>query len=766
MEVAIRDVLAAREIPDAIVPRAAVLDPTHGLGVFEARTNERAARAAFATMPRIKSIQPGSPEKLGPTITDDGINFAVHSAGATRIELLLFDNITDRRPSQVIPLDAEVHKTGDIWHIFLEGLPNRTLYNYRADGPYTPAENGNRFNPTKTLLDPYAPAITGDFYWLGGDALGYDNSNPEDPDRHLKPSAQENIEGAPRCVAYRSDFDWEGDRHPDIPIEQSIIYEVNVRGFTRHHSSESDLGGSYRGFIEKIPYLQQLGINAVELLPVFEFDQFDGPFRDPLTGERLTNAWGYNTVGFFAPESHYSYYGKVGEQVDEFKMMVRELHKAGIEVILDVVFNHSREGNHYGPSVSFKGLDNNVYYMLAPQPQYYMDFTGCGNTMNCNHPVVRRFILDCLRYWVTEMHVDGFRFDLAAVFAIDVDQQEKGKTPIIHEIETDPVLSKIKLIAEPWSITQYRLGSFSDRRWAEWNGKFRDVVRKFVKGDAGMVAEMGARVTGSYDLFVNDNADGESRTPYHSINFVTCHDGFTLNDLVSYNEKHNERNGEKNRDGANDNESWNCGVEGHSDDPAIEALRNQQIKNFLTLLFLSQGTPMLLYGDEMRRTAEGDNNTVFQDNQLNWINWEDAKRHADILRFTRLIIAFRKRHSFVRRWRYLTGDNVDTPNLRHITWHGVRPNEPDFSDGSRFIAWSLEAFQSQDRSDLPIYIATNAFWEPLEIELPATPDRRWYRVVDTSLPVGEDIVAEEEAFFLPERKYMLRPRSSIVLISK
>jgi glycogen operon protein len=723
-------------------------------------------------MPNIKNLLPGSPEPLGPTVQPDGINFAIHSVGATRIELLLFDNIADQRPSQVIPLVPETNRTGDVWHIFVEGLRNRTLYNIRVDGPYNPAADGTRFNSAKTLIDPYAPAVTGDFYWQSGDPLGYDNTDPTAEDRHLRPSEVDNVMGAPRCVAYRSDFDWEGDQHPEIPIEESIIYEVNVRGFTRHHSSESDLEGTYRGFIEKIPYLKELGITAVELLPIMEFDQFDGPFRDPTTGERLANAWGYNTVAFFAPESHYSYFGKCGEQVDEFKMLVRELHKHQIEVILDVVFNHTREGNHFGPTLSFRGLDNNIWYMLSPKPEYYNDFTGCGNSLNCNHPVVRKFILDCLRYWVTEMHVDGFRFDLAAVFAIDVDQQEKGKTPIIHEIETDPVLSRIKLIAEPWSIRQYRLGSFSDRRWAEWNGKFRDTVRKFVKGDAGVAGELATRVAGSYDLFAP--TPESERSPFHSINFVTCHDGFTLNDLVCYNDKHNERNGESNRDGTNDNASWNCGYEGlveHSglseeEQRAIEDLRRQQIKNFLVFLFLSQGTPMLLYGDEMRRTAEGDNNTVFQDNTLNWINWESTKRHADILRFTKLIIAFRQRHKIVRRWRYMTPDTAETPILRNITWHGVKPNEPDFSGSSRFVAWVLEAFETQERGDVPIYVASNAFWEPLTIELPATEDQRWYRVVDTSLPVGEDIVPEEEAFFLPETSYEVRPRSTIVLVAR
>ena len=725
-------------------------------------------------MPSVSNILPGEKAPLGPTVKADGINFAVHSRGATRMELLLFDNIADARPSMVIPFAQDVHKTGDVWHMFVEGLTNGTLYNFRADGPFRPDKDGSRFNPHKALLDPYAPAVTGDFDWNDGDPLGYDNSDPDDPDRHLRPSTVANVGGAPRCIAYRSDFDWQGDKHPDIPIEESIIYEVNVRGFTQHHSSETDFEGTYRGFMEKIPYLKDLGITAVEFLPVFEFDRFDGPFRDPETGERLANAWGYNTVAFFAPESHYSYFGKLGAQVDEFKMLVRALHKAGIEVILDVVFNHSREGNHLGPTVSFRGLDNAIYYMLVPErPEFYNDFTGCGNTLNCNHPVVRKFILDCLRHWVTEMHVDGFRFDLAAVFAIDVDQKEKGKTPIIEEIENDPVLSRIKLIAEPWSIRQYMLGSFSDRRWAEWNGKFRDTVRKFVKGDMGIVAELATRVAGSFDLFAPE--DHSERSPFHSINFVTCHDGFTLNDLVSYNEKHNTRNGEGNRDGHNENESWNCGVEGPVDEAedlddeereAIERLRIQQIKNFLTLLFLSQGTPMLLYGDEMRRTGFGNNNTVYQDNIRNWVNWNHLEEHREIHRFTKQIIAFRKRHSIIRRWRYMTEEEEEASIHRNITWHGVRPNQPDFSGTSRFLAWTLEAFETEERWDMPIYVASNAFWEPIEVTLPAQEDRRWYRVVDTSLPLGDDIVPQEEAAFLTEPSYEVPPRSTIVLIGR
>ncbi len=725
-------------------------------------------------MPSIKGIHPGDPEPLGPTVRAEGINFALHSQGATRIELLLFDNITDGKPALVIPFSSEENRTGDVWHIFVEGLSNRTLYNYRADGPYKPDVDGSRFNPQKTLLDPYAPAIAGDFDWSTSDPLGYDNRDSDNEQRHLVPSTVSNVLGAPRCIAYRSDFDWRGDRHPDIPIEELIIYEVNVRGFTQHHTSESDFGGTFRGFIEKIPYLKELGVNAVELLPVFEFDRFDGSFRDPLTGERLANAWGYNTVAFFAPESHYSYFGKLGAQVDEFKLLVRELHKAGIEVILDVVFNHTREGNHLGPTTSFKGLDNSIYYLLVnDQPQFYNDWTGCGNTMNCNHPVVRKFILDCLRYWVTEMHVDGFRFDLAAVFAIDVDGEEKGKTPIIEEIENDPVLSRIKLIAEPWSIRTYRLGSFSDRRWAEWNGKFRDTLRKFIKGDMGVVSELATRVAGSYDLFAPN--DKSERSPYHSINFVTCHDGFTLNDLVSYNAKHNERNGEGNRDGHNENESWNCGVEGPVDASTelteeekdeIETLRTRQIKNFLTLLFLSQGTPMLLYGDEIRRTALGNNNTVYQDNDLNWMDWKDLVKHEEIYRFTRLIIAFRKQHSIIRRWRYMTGEEDDASILRNIRWHGVDPEHPDFSGTSRFLAWTLEAFETEERWDVPIYVASNAYWKPIEVTLPDTDGKRWYRVVDTSKPKGSDIVPQEEAVFLSKPTYSIGPRTTIVFIAR
>ena len=724
-------------------------------------------------MPNITNLLPGVAEPLGPTVRPDGVNFAVHAAPATRVEVLLFDNITDAQPSQVIPLDPSHNRTGDTWHIFVEGLPNGTLYNLRVDGPYDPTNTGARCNPRKVLLDPYAPAITGDYNFKNVDALPYDNANPEDPDRHLRPGHVDNVEGAARCVAYKSDFDWQGDRHPDVAIEESIIYEVSVRGFTRHHSADTDFGGTYRGFVDKIPYLKELGITAVELLPVFEYDQFDGPFRDPFTGERLSNAWGYNTVGFFAPESHYSYYGKAGEQVDEFKLLVRELHKAGIEVILDVVFNHTREGNHLGPSISFKGLDNAAYYLLTDKKEFYNDFTGCGNTMNSNHPVTKKFVLDCLRYWVKEMHVDGFRFDLAACFAIDADGQEKGKTPIIHEIETDPVLSRIKLIAEPWSIRQYRLGSFSDRRWAEWNGKYRDTVRRFVKGDEGVVADLATRVAGSYDLFKAD--EDSQRSPFYSINFVACHDGFTLNDLVCYNDKHNERNGEEGRDGANDNHSWNCGFEGFvepSDLPddqkaAIEKLRNQQIKNYLTLLFMSQGTPMLLYGDEFRRTAEGDNNTVFQDNHLNWINWADAERHGNVLRFTKMIIAFRKRHSIVPRWRYMAGDEAsDQASLRTINWHGVTPGGADFGEGSRLIAWTMEAYKTGDRGDDPIYVAANSYWEPITVELPPIVGKRWYRVVDTSFADGEEIVTDEEAAFLPNVHYEIQPRSTIVLLAR
>ncbi len=557
-------------------------------------------------------------------------------------------------------------------------------------------------------------------------------------------------------MAYRSDFDWEGDQHPDIPIEESIIYEVNVRGFTRHHSSESDLAGTYRGFIEKIPYLKELGITAVELLPVFEFDQFDGPFRDPFTGERLANAWGYNTVAFFAPESHYSYYGKLGEQVDEFKMLVRELHKHNIEVILDVVFNHTREGNHYGPTISFKGLDNNIYYMLNAQARVLQRLHRLRQHAQLQppgRPPVHPRLPAVLGHRDARRRVPvrpggGLRHRRRpAGEGQDADHPRDRDRP-------GPVADQ------------------ADRRAVEHHASTasgRSPTAAGPSGTASSATPCGSSSRGTPASPASSPAGSPARTtcspptpesersPYHSINFVTCHDGFTLNDLVSYNDKHNERNGEGNRDGANDNNSWNCGYEGYvefSDLPddqkaAIEALRKQQIKNFLTLLFLSQGTPMLLYGDEMRRTAEGDNNTVFQDNALNWINWENAKRHAEILRFTQLIIAFRKRHRIVRRWRYMTAEEAETPILRNITWHGVKPNQADFSGTLAVHRLGARGVPDPDRADVPIYVASNAFWEPLTVELPESDGRRWYRVVDTSLPEGEDIVPEEEAVLPP-----------------
>ena len=711
-------------------------------------------------MPTIKNLLPGSPEPLGPTVQPDGINFAIHSAGATRIELLLFDNIADQRPSQVIPLAAETNRTGDVWHIFVEGLAQPDALQHPRRRPVQP---GRRRDAVQRHQDADRPVCPGRSRATstGSRAIRWATTTaiPTTDDRHLRPSAVDNVMGAPRCVAYRSDFDWEGDQHPDIPIEESIIYEVNVRGFTRHHSSESDLAGTYRGFIEKIPYLKELGITAVELLPVMEFDQFDGPFRDPFTGERLANAWGYNTVAFFAPESHYSYFGKLrraGRRVQDARPRAAQAqHRGDPRRRLQP---HARgeplraDGQLPRASTTTSGTCS------ARSPSTTTTSRAAATRLNCNHPVVRQFILDCLRYWVTEMHVDGFRFDLAAVFAIDVDQQEKGKTPIIHEIETDPVLSRIKLIAEPWSIRQYRLGSFSDRRWAEWNGKFRDTVRKFVKGDAGVAGELATRVAGSYDLFAPDARLGAVAVPLDQFRDLPRRLHAQRPGLVQREAQRAQRRGQPRR---------------HQRQRELE-LRLRRVRRALrpsrrgeggdrgargssrsrtswSLLFLSQGTPMLLYGDEMRRTAEGDNNTVFQDNSLNWINWENTKRHAEILRFTKLIIAFRKRHKIVRRWRYLTPDDVrDSDPAEHHLARGE-------AERGRLLR-QLAVRRLGPRGVPDPGARRRADLRRLERLLGAADDRAPRRPktgagIASSTPrspTGEDIVPEEEAFFLPE----------------
>ncbi len=689
----------------------------------------------------------GLPEPLGATITDKGVNFAVQSSAAAGVDLVLFKTADAKVPDQILPM----FKTGDVFHRHVEGLKAGDFYLLRSHGEYTPEATGDRFNSNKGLLDPYGKAVTGDIKPTGkGEELGFDNSNPGNPKRHLQPSEIDSMATMPKNVVVDTKaFNWESDKLPAVPMSDAVIYELNLRGFTASDMSIApQLRGTYRGLIEKIPYLKDLGVTSIELMPIMKFHAEDSTRVNPETGEPLKNAWGYNTMAYQAPEGRFAADGQLGQQVNEFKSLVKSMHDSNLEVILDVVFNHTAEGGPTGPTFSFKGLDNKQYYLLLPNhPELYFDATGCGNTVNANNPAVQRFILDSLKYWVKDYHVDGFRFDLATIFNYDSIGTFKDKTPIIEAIEKDPQFGNIKFIAEPWDILNYRLGHFSDRMWAEWNGDFRDRVRSFARGEAGQTATLADRIAGSPGWF--DEAKGRT-----SINFVTAHDGFTLNDLVSYNEKHNHANGEDNRDGSNDNKSWNSGFEGELEKSnlpewqkyEIRHLRDRQIKNMMALLMLSRGTPMMLYGDETRRTQNGNNNAYNQD-RLNMMNWHEFDKNADMHRFTKMMIDLRKTHQIGR----TKPDNIQ--------WHGTEPFKPDFSDGARFIAWQTTPAAPGIR---PLYQAFNAYWEPLTIKLPPG---KWSRLVDTNLPTGQDIVTSENATPL-EHEYVIQPRSGIVLQGK
>ena len=675
-------------------------------------------------------VLPGKAYPLGATVRDGGVNFSVHSKHATAVELLFFDDVDDGRPSRVVRLDPKVNKTYYYWHVFVPGVEAGQCYGFRVYGPYRP-ELGYRFDGTKLLLDPYARTICVGKHYEREAAI-----RPGDNCAHAMKSVVVDPEG----------YDWEGDEPLGRPYANTIIYEMHVGGFTRHPTSgvAPERRGTYAGLVEKIPYLKSLGITAVELMPVQQFDEQDVP-------PPLKNYWGYNPVGFFAPHCGYSSCGGALGPVDEFRDMVKALHAAGIEVILDVVFNHTAEGDHRGPTLCFRGFENLTYYHLMPDRRYYANYTGTGNTLNANHSIVRRLIRECLRYWVVEMHVDGFRFDLASVLARDEDGKVLENPPILWSIESDPVLAGTKIIAEAWDAGGlYQVGSFVGHRWAEWNGPFRDDVRRFVRGDEGMAGKMAARVAGSPDIFREKDRD-----PNRSINFVTCHDGFTMNDLVSYNRKHNEANGEDNRDGTDANFSWNCGVEGPTDDPAVEALRLRQIKNFFTILLLSQGTPMLLMGDEVRRTQRGNNNAYCQDNEISWFDWRGLERHAGLLRFVRRLIRLNLTHEAFQQERFWTQDH------RHkgesLTWHGVRLHRPDWSYFSHTLAFTL-------RDGDHLHFMLNAYWEPLVFDLP--PDGMpWRRIVDTARDAPDDFCDPEEAPPVAGATYELAPRSVVVLIA-
>jgi len=681
-------------------------------------------------------IDIGSSSPLGATVTADGVNFSVYSKGAAKVELLLFDAVDAGRPSRVISLDRQRHRTYHYWHAFVPRTAPGQIYGYRVHGPFDPAR-GLRFDPQKLLLDPYGRAV----------------AVPEDYDRMAASRPGDNAAQAMKSVvAPPGGYDWEGDRPLRHPYARTVIYEMHLAGFTRHPNSglAACKRGTYAGLIEKIPYLQDLGVTAVELLPVFQFDSQDCPAG-------RVNYWGYCPVSFFAPHAGYSSQPEPLAAIREFRDMVKALHRAGIEVILDVVYNHTAEGNHEGPTFCFRGLENAAYYILEPDRAKYCNYTGTGNTLNANHPVVRRLIVDSLRYWVAEMHVDGFRFDLASILSRDESGRPLADPPVLWDIESDPAIAGTKLIAEAWDAGGlYQVGSFVGDAWREWNGRFRDDVRRFVRGDGGMVSALATRILASPDLYAH-----KQREPEQSINFVTCHDGFTLNDLVSYNEKHNEANGEQNRDGANDNYSWNCGAEGPTSDPQIERLRQRQVKNLLAINLLAVGTPMLLAGDEVRRTQQGNNNAYCQDNEVSWFDWSLVEKHAGFRRFVKLLLAcrFDPVRAVADRAATLTQLLEDA----RLHWHGVALERPDWGPQSHSIAVTARA----PRLGADLHWMLSAYWEPLRFELPPVPagcQSPWLRWVDTGLQPPEDICEWRCGAPVADTHYCVQPRSLVILI--
>jgi glycogen operon protein len=693
-------------------------------------------------------VRLGAPLPLGTTQQGRGVNFALFSRHATRVWLELFDRPQDGTPSRSILLDPAHHRTGDVWHVWVEGIRPGQLYGYRVEGPYEP-EEGQRFNPNKLLLDPCATALTRLETWDFGPARGYDPSSSQ---ADLSYSDLGDGAAMPKSIFTQEHFDWDGDQPLRHAVSDTVIYEVHVRGFTMHDSSEVDCPGTYQGLVQKILYLKELGVTAVELMPVQEFNECALARVNPLTGEKLRNYWGYDPVTFFAPKASYSHSGGLGQHKLEFKEMVKAFHAAGIEVILDVVFNHTAEGNELGPTLCFRGLDNDIYYILAEDRRFYRDFTGTGHTIDANHPVVRDLILAALRHWVVEMHVDGFRFDLASVLGRDEQGNLLSNAPLLERIAEDPILRESKLIAEAWDAGgAYQVGSFSERRWAEWNGRYRDEVRRFWRGDGGMVGLFASRICGSADIY-----QGSGKGPESSINFVTCHDGFTLNDLVSYAHKHNVTNGENNRDGADENYSHNFGAEGETEDPAIEAVRKRQIKNFLLTLFISRGVPMLLGGDEFRRTQRGNNNAYCQDNEISWHNWTFLERHQEIYRFARGMVAFRRRHPVLSREAFYTEAD--------LRWFGSEGTAPNWADPEQRQLACL--IGGQGEPDLCLMF--NAGTEPVTFALPVPPKGGcWYLAVDTDAPVPQDLLEDGHEIALEDQQiYRLGPQSSVILINQ
>ncbi len=686
----------------------------------------------------------GHPLPFGVSLVPGGINFSIYSAHATDCTLVLFER-GETEPFAEIPFPPEF-RIGHVWAMIVYEIDETQIeYGYRFGGPYDP-QTGHRYDRSHILLDPFARAISGREVWM-------------QPANHgVYPL---------RARVCDEDFDWGHDRPLRVPATDLVIYEMHVRGFTRHETSGVKHPGTFAAIAEKIPYLKSIGVNCLELMPIFEFDECENTRTNPTTGETLCNYWGYSTVGFGAPKAGYAASSATGGQADEFKQLVKDLHAAGIQVVLDVVFNHTAEGGEGGPTLSFRGIDNRTFYMLLPDGSY-ANYTGCGNTVNCNHPVVRNFIRNSLAYWAAEFHVDGFRFDLASVMARDSDGTPLADPPLIEELAHAPILASCHLIAEAWDAGGlYQVGHFPDYgRWMEWNGKYRDASRRFLKGDPGVVGEMVQRILGSPDLYA-----AAGRKPTASVNFITCHDGFTLHDLWSYNEKHNLENGEANRDGSDWNASWNCGAEGETDDPEINALRVRMQKNSLALLFLSQGVPMFTMGDECGRTQRGNNNAYCHDEPWNWFDWSLTKADRGVLRFAREMAKFRAAQPALRREEFLTGKDSVGSGYPDISWHGVKAWKPDWGFDSHSIAFLLCGRHSKAAGGPAhfLYAVFNMYHEPLTFELPVLPKRkRWFRAIDTAAEEPADIYPKEgtEPLLSNQTKLTVTERSVVVLIGR
>ena len=683
----------------------------------------------------------GHPLPLGANLTSRGTQFNLFSRHASTVTLLLFEHPEDQTPSASYTLDREQNRTGDIWHIHIPSVTTGQLYLYQVDGPFDP-DRGHRFMPETRLIDPYARALASSGPWISW-----------------------NSSEIPKCVVVNDYFDWQGDKPLNYPLRDCVIYETHLAGLTRHPSSGVTHPGTYSGVIEKIPYFKQLGITSLEFLPVQEFNPNELLRTDPDSGRTLTNYWGYSTVNFFSPAAAYSQDTGRGQQVKEFKEMVKALHAAGIEVILDIVFNHTAEGNEEGPTFSFRGLDNSIYYILDEPRSKYKNFSGCGNTMNCNHPILRTLILDCLHYWVMEMHVDGFRFDLGSILGRDQTGRLLENPPILERIAEDPILRDTKLIAEAWDAAgAYQVGSFPGGRWAEWNDRFRDDLRQFWGNTPGKTASLSMRFSGSSDLYLSDG-----RKPFHSINFITSHDGFTLNDLVSYTKKNNKMNGEDNRDGHNSNLSFNCGAEGETDSPVVEGIRNRQVKNLLATLLLSTGTPMLLGGDEFRRSQMGNNNAYCQDNEISWFDWTLTETHSDILRFCRELIKFRRRHPAFKRSEFFSGQDISLNGLPDITWLNEECRPLDWSRQNNLLSILIDGSKAEikaDRDDNDFFLMFNAQDANTAFTVPPPPSGKiWQRKIDTA--ANPDIVEMGSAEELKnQEKYMVEAHSMVLLLSE